>query len=211
LSGLRKSSTLVIESNNEQKNEIMKNLKSPIILFATLFAISLNAQTPGKYVSTKTHVKFFSTTPVEDIEAHNYATVGTIAPSSGEVIFSVPIQSFEFEKAMMQQHFNNEHFLESSVFPKAKFKGTITNLDEIDFTKNGEYKAKIEGDMTIKDKTNPINETGTIKVSGQVLTIDSSFDIILADYGITFNDSEMVSTKIGKSIEITINGEYEAE
>ena len=209
MSGLRKSSTLVIESINEQKNEIMKNLKLSIILFATLFAISLNAQTPGKYVSTKTHVKFFSTTPVEDIEAHNYATVGTISPSSGEVIFSVPIQSFEFEKAMMQQHFNNEHFLESSVFPKSKFKGAITNLDEIDFTKNGEYKAKIEGNMTIKDKTNPINETGTIKVNGQVLTIDSSFDIILADYGITFNDSEMVSTKIGKSIEITITGEYE--
>ena len=179
--------------------------------FITVFTFSLNAETPGKYVSTKTHVKFFSTTPVEDIEAHNYATVGTISPSSGEVIFSVPIQSFEFEKSMMQKHFNNEHFLESSVFPKSKFKGVITNLDEIDFTKNGEYTAKIEGNMTIKDETNPINETGIIIVSGQGLTIDSSFDIILAVYGITFNDSEMVSTKIGKSIEITITGEYEVD
>jgi polyisoprenoid-binding protein YceI len=193
------------------KFEIMKNQKIILVLFTAIFAFSLNAQTPGKYVSTKTHIKFFSTTPVEDIEAHNYATVSTIAPSSGEVIFSVPIQSFEFEKAKMQQHFNNEHFLESSVFPKAKFKGTITNLDEIDFTKKGEYKAEIEGNMTIKDKTNPINETGTIKVSGQVLTIDSSFDITLADYGITFSDSEKVSTKIGKSIEITITGEYEVQ
>ena len=187
----------------------MKNLKLTLILFTTLLAFSLNAQTSEKYVSTKTHIKFFSTTPVEDIEAHNYASVSTIKPSSGAVVFSVPIQSFEFEKAMMQQHFNNEHFLESSLFPKSKFKGVITNLEEIDFTENGEYKAEIEGSMTIKDKTNPINETGTIIVKDQVLTINASFNITLADYGITFNESEMVSTKIGKNIEITVTGEYE--
>ncbi len=189
----------------------MKNLKLAFILFTTLSVFTLNGQTSGKYVSTKTHIKFFSTTPVEDIEAHNYASVSTISPLSGELVFSVPIQSFEFEKAMMQEHFNNEHFLESSVFPKSKFKGVVTNLKEIDFTKDGEYKAEIEGTMTIKDKTNPINASGTITVKGQNLTINSTFNITLADYGITFNESEMVSTKIGKSIEITVAGEYEVQ
>jgi polyisoprenoid-binding protein YceI len=189
----------------------MKNLKFAFILFTTLSVLTVNGQIPGKYVSTKTHIKFFSTTPVEDIEAHNYATVSTIEPSSGKVIFSVPIQSFEFEKAMMQEHFNNEHFLESSVFPKSKFIATITNLEEIDFTKNGEYKAEIEGNMTIKDKTNPINETGTVKINGQILTINSTFHITLADYGIAFDESEMVSTKIGKNVEITVTSEYELQ
>ena len=128
----------------------MKSIKIALTLLAVVFVVSLNGQAPGKFVSSKTHIKFFSTTPVEDIEAHNYASLGTIAPSTGEVVFSVPMQSFEFEKAMMQQHFNNEHFLVTNVYPKSKFKGTITNLDEIDFTKNGEYKAEIKGEMTIK-------------------------------------------------------------
>ncbi len=189
----------------------MKNLKSAFIVLLALSVFSLNGQTPGKYVSTKTHIKFFSTTPVEDIEAHNYASVSTIAPSSGEVVFSIPIQSFEFEKAMMQQHFNNEHFLESNVYPKSKFKGSITNLEKIDFTKNGEYSAEIEGELTIKDKTNPINEAGTITVNGSVLTVNSTFQITLADYGITFNESEMVSTKVGKTIEITVTGDYNSQ
>ncbi|MGC9342104.1 MAG: YceI family protein, partial [Bacteroidales bacterium] len=83
--------------------------------------------------------------------------------------------------------------------------------DEIDFTKNGEYKASIEGEMTIKDKTNEINETGTIIVKGQNLTVNSVFDLTLADYGITFNESEMVSKKIAKTIEITINGVYDTQ
>ncbi len=212
MSGLDLLTTLVIEiKNNNEKIEIMKNLKFAFILFISLSVLTLNGQTPGKYISTKTHIKFFSTTPVEDIEAHNYATVSTIEPSSGKVIFSVPIQSFEFEKAMMQKHFNNEHFLESSMFPKSKLIATITNLEEIDFTKNGEYKAEIDGNMTIKDKTNPINETGTVKVNGQILTINATFHITLADYGIAFDESEMVSTKIGKSVEITVTGEYEVQ
>lgn len=189
----------------------MKKVTLSIMLIGFISLFSLSTMAQDRYVSSKMHIKFFSTTPVEDIEANNYASVSTINPSTGEVVFSVPMQSFEFEKALMQQHFNNEHFLETNVYPNSKFKGTITNLDEIDFTKNGEYKASIEGEMTIKDKTNEINETGTIIVKGQNLTVNSVFDLTLADYGITFNESEMVSKKIAKTIEITINGVYDTQ
>jgi len=186
----------------------MKNFKSRLFLAAAMIAFSIAAQSQDRYVSSKTHIQFFSTTPVEDIEAHNYASVSTIDPGTGEVVFSVPMQSFEFEKAMMQQHFNNEHFLESSVYPKSKFKATITNLDKIDFTKDGVYMAEIEGEMTIKDKTNPVKESGTITVKDQKLIVNAVFDLMLADYGITFDEAEMVSKKISKSIEITVVAEY---
>jgi len=189
----------------------MKNLKFALAIIATVSVLSLNGQTSGKFVSKNTHIKFFSTTPVEDIEAHNYASVSTLEPSSGEVVFSVPMQSFEFEKAMMQKHFNNEHFLVTSEYPKAKFKGLITNLDEIDFAEEGEYKAEIQGEMTIKDKTNPINETGTITVNKKDTEVNSTFSIVLADYGITFDEGEMVASKIGKTVEITVTGKYRVQ
>ena len=186
----------------------MKKLSSNLFLSLVLVTLSVITQAQDRYVSSKTHIKFYSTTPVEDIEADNYATVSTIDQSTGEVVFSVPIQSFEFEKAMMQEHFNNEHFLESNVYPKAKFKATITNLEKIDFTKNGVYQAEIEGEMTIKDLTNLLKETGTITVKDNSLLVNAVFDLVLADYGITFNDSEMVSTKIGKSVEVKVLAEY---
>ncbi|MCK5692161.1 MAG: YceI family protein, partial [Bacteroidales bacterium] len=85
------------------------------------------------------------------------------------------------------------------------------NLDEIDFTKNGEYQAEIQGQMTIKDKTNTLKEWGTITVEDQSLTVNAVFDLVLADYGITFADSEMVATKIGKSVEITVTAEYNSK
>jgi len=189
----------------------MKKIKAGLLLTVAFLAFSLGAQAQDRYVSSKTHIKFFSTTPVEDIEANNYATVSTIDPGTGVVVFSVPIQSFEFEKAMMQEHFNNEHFLESSVYPKSKFKATILNLDEIDFTNNGEYRAEIEGEMTIKDHTNSLKESGSITVKDQTLTVTATFDLVLADYGITFNDSEMVAKKIAKSVEITVTAVYDKQ
>jgi len=184
----------------------MKKLN--LYMAVVLVALSFMTQAQDRYVSFKTHIKFYSTTPVEDIEANNYSSVSTMDHRTGEVVFSVPIQSFEFEKAMMQQHFNNEHFLESSVYPKAKLIATITNLDAVDFSKNGEYQAVIEGEMTIKDKTNSLKETGTIVVKDQSLLVNAVFDLVLADYGIFFADSEMVSKKIGKSVEVTVAAEY---
>ena len=186
----------------------MKTQNSRLFLIVLLVAFSIMTQAQDRYVSSNTHIKFYSTTPVEDIEANNFSSVSTIDQGTGEVVFSVPIQSFEFEKAMMQEHFNNEHFLESSVYPKAKFKASITNLDAIDFTKNGEYQAVIEGEMTIKDLTNPLKESGTITVKDKSLIVNAVFDLVLADYGITFADSDMVSTKTGKSVEVTVVAEY---
>ncbi|MGC9342103.1 MAG: YceI family protein, partial [Bacteroidales bacterium] len=104
----------------------MKKVRLSIMLIGFISLFSLSTMAQDRYVSSKMHIKFFSTTPVEDIEANNYASVSTINPSTGEVVFSVPMQSFEFEKALMQQHFNNEHFLETNVYPHSKFKGTIT-------------------------------------------------------------------------------------
>ena len=67
---------------------------------------------------------------------------------------------------------------------------------------------EIEGEMSIKCKTKPIKETGTITVKDQTLIVNSVFDLVLADYGITFDESDMVSKKIGKSVEVTVAAEY---
>lgn len=189
----------------------MKKLSILLSGAALLFTITAFGQSAEKFISSKSHIKFFSTTPVENIEANNYAAVSTINPKTGDVVFSVPMQSFEFEKAMMQKHFNNEHFLETNIYPKSKLKGKITNIDEVDFSKDGEYKANFEGEITIKDKTSALKETGTITVTGNMLDIESTFNLTLADFDISFDEGEMVSTKIAKSVAVTVRSEYKSE
>lgn len=188
----------------------MKKLSLSTIILALFVTISATAQTSGKLVSTKTHIKFFSTTPAENIEANNNTAVGTINKETGEVVFSVPMQGFEFEKALMQKHFNSDAFLDTQKFPKAKLLGKITNLDKVDFAKDGSYEANVQGDMSIKGVTNPITEKGTVMVKGNTVQIQSKFNLTLGDYGISFVKGKP-STNIAKSVEVTIHSELQAQ
>jgi len=180
-----------------------------LAIVATLFLLVAGyGQSSDKLVSTKTHIKFFSTTPAEDIEANNTTSVGTINQKSGEVVFSIPMQGFEFKKSMMQKHFNGDKYLDTKTHPKAKLKANIINVDEVDFTKDGTYSADVEGELTIKDVTKSVKESGTIRVEGNVIKLQSIFNITLADYGITFMDGKP-STNIAKSVEVTVQAEYQ--
>jgi polyisoprenoid-binding protein YceI len=184
----------------------MKNkLKITAIAALSIALASFNIN--SKLTSSKTHVKFFSTTPAENIEANNYSTVSTIDTETGDVVFSVPMQSFEFEKALMQKHFNNKDFLDTKTYPKSKFVGSITNVSEINFEKDGNYNAKVKGELTIKDKTNSVNEKGIITIKNKKVNIHTKFNITLADYGISFSKGKP-SSNIAKTVEVIVIAEY---
>jgi len=185
-------------------------MKKTMLSLAVL-AFAFAAFSPASRLITKNgHVVFFSHTPVEDITANNYKVTGTIDPSSGEVVFSVPMQAFEFEKALMQEHFNGKDFLNTKAFPKAKFQGKITDLSAIHFNQDGSYTAAVAGDLTLKDVTNPVSANGTITVKGSTVTVEAKFPIALADYGIVFKKGKP-STNIAKSVDVTVKAEYQPE
>ncbi|MGM5469701.1 YceI family protein [Flavobacteriaceae bacterium LMO-SS05] len=181
-------------------------MKKSFLTIIALVTISLTVSAQ-KQVSSKTHVKFFSTTPAENIEANNYASVGTIDPASGDIVFSVPMQSFEFEKALMQEHFNSKKFLNTKANPKAKLTGKIANLDAVNFSKDGSYGAAVTGDLTINGVTKPINEKATVVVKDGSISLNSKFNITLADYEVAFKSGKP-STNIAKTVEVTVEAQY---
>lgn len=183
-----------------------------ILISATIMIMALNVtgQTSSRMVRSKTHIKFFSTTPAEDIEANNYSATSTINTYGGNIVFVVPMQGFEFEKALMQKHFNQENFLDTKTYPEARLVAKITNVNELDFTKDGKYDAMIEGDMTIKGVTKKIKEKGTVTVKGRMVEAKSVFNLTLADYGVEFVKGKP-SSNIAKTVEVTVLAEYQPE
>jgi polyisoprenoid-binding protein YceI len=122
----------------------------------------------------------------------------------------VPMQSFEFEKSLMQKHFNSSDFLDTKEFPKAKFAGKITNLSAINFSKDGSYEATATGELIIKDVPHSVNEKGVIKVEGGNVTLTLKMNITLGDYKIAFVKGKP-STNIAKSVEASIVSVYHPE
>lgn len=188
----------------------MKKISSIIVSLVVLIIFSAQVQAQGKFKSSKSHIKFYSHTVAEDIEANNYSSVSTIDTESGELVFSVPMQGFEFEKSMMQKHFNQDNFLDTKAHPKGKLVGKITNMDEIDFSKDGVYQADVEGELSIKGETKPISEKGSITVKDGNIGVESKFDLTLADYGISFVKGKP-STNVASVVEVTVMADYQVE
>ena len=60
------------------------------------------------------------------ITADNNNVASVIDAESGEVYIIVTMINFQFEKKLMQEHFN-ENYVESEKYPKATFNGIIIN------------------------------------------------------------------------------------
>lgn len=117
------------------------------------------------------------------------------------------MQSFEFEKSLMQEHFNSKKFLNTKANPKAKLVGKIVNLDKVNFKKDGTYAANVEGDLTINGVTNPVKEKAMITVKGGTISLSTKFNLTLADYKIAFKGGKP-STNIAKTVEITVEASF---
>src|SRR5437764_415808 len=104
-----------------------------IFLFLSIIALTATSLQAQKIYSAKAgKISFFSSAPLEDIEAKTSEVESKLAPANGQVVFMLLIKGFQFRNALMQQHFN-EDYMESTKFPKSDFKGMITNIKEIDF------------------------------------------------------------------------------
>lgn len=173
----------------------MKNLI--ILLLVFTFQIG-NAQ---KIVSIKSTTKFFSSATLEDITATTKKGKSVIDMSNGNIAFSIPINSFEFDKALMQEHFN-EKYMESEKFPKASFSGVI------DGWQNGKpiAKAVAKGKLTIHGVTKEIDAKGAVKVEKNKLVVTTKFNVRLEDYNVEV--PSLMFQKIAEVVEVTIRYEY---
>lgn len=151
------------------------------------------------------YIGFFSHTSMEDIKGDNNQVAAIIDISTGEMVFQALIKSFHFDRALMEEHFN-ENYMESDKFPKSSFKGKITNLSSVDFSKNGTYSVIVEGDLTIHNVTNKISTKGTIEVITGGINANSKFNIVPEDYKIVIPG--VVRDKIDKNLEVTVSMKY---
>ncbi|HBC79082.1 MAG TPA: YceI family protein [Bacteroidales bacterium] len=178
----------------------MKRLIFSIIILNLVF--SVNAQ---KYMTKNGFISFYGHTPMEDIKADNNQVASVLDISTGDLVFQVLIKSFHFDRALMEEHFN-ENYLESDKFPKATFKGKITNLQSVNFAKNGTYDVTVDGDLTIRDATNKVSAKGSIEVISGGINANSKFNISPEDYKI--NIPGVVREKIAKNLEVTVTMKY---
>ena len=167
-----------------------------------IFFICLSSAVAQKYFTKTGEISFYSKAPLENIEAHSKTAVAVLDTESGNLEFSVLIKSFQFEKALMQEHFN-ENYMESHKFPKAIFKGKIEDFQKVDLTKNGNHTVKVSGQLTIHGVTKDISTEGNIVLKNDEIQCKAEFYVAVADYNIVI--PSVVRDNIAKNVKIKVN------
>ena len=160
------------------------------------------ARAQGKYLTKTGLITFFSSSPIEDIEARNQQVAAVLDMRAGQVAFSVPIKAFVFKRTLMQEHFN-ENYLESDKYPKATFAGRFADFDAALLAAAGPHPVQVEGDLTLHGVTHHIRVPATVELRGGQLLAQATFPVASADYNIEI--PLLVRNNIAKIISVHVD------
>ncbi len=149
------------------------------LILSTCLLTQLDAQ---KIFATRNGKVSFEAPSDEDVKASNNEVTSRIA-DNGQMTFSLLIKGFKFKMAEMQEHFNDQ-YLESTKFPRADFKGTIQNLADVNFSKDGTYKITVKGDLTMHGVTKNITVNGTLDIKAGKPVANAKFTALMKDFSI---------------------------
>ena len=155
-----------------------------------------------KYAVEKSNVGFFSTTTLEDIKASNSKGASIFNTSTSEIVFSIPISEFEFDKSLMKEHFN-EKYMETEKYPKAKFQGSINGFDP---ARSRSQIITASGKLTMHGITKEVEIPGAMEVKNSRIEAGAKFIVKLADYQITI--PQLMWQNIADQVEVTLAFTY---
>jgi polyisoprenoid-binding protein YceI len=161
-------------------------MKAYLSIFALIIGLSASAQ---QYITRQGTLSFDAGSPLEDITATSNSATAVYDASDGKLGVQVLMTSFQFKRALMQEHFN-ENYVESEVYPKAVFKGRFDDGRAI-------------GALTIHGVTQDINVPATLTEENEIAHLLLEFEATIEEFGIAIPGA--VANKIDKQAKIQVD------
>jgi hypothetical protein len=154
-----------------------------------------------KMMTRTGEIKFEASVPsYEPVAAVNNSVSAVLDASNGEFATLALIKAFKFKVPLMEEHFN-ENYIESSKYPKATFKGKITNFDASKLNTAAKY--DLEGDLTIHGVTKKIKTKITLVQKDKKINAQSNFSVKAEDFDIKI--PSVVKSKVSQDVNIIID------
>ncbi len=157
-----------------------------------LFTVALIALTTTafsqQYLTREATLSFDAGSPLEDIYAVSESASAVYDAATGKLGVQVLMTSFQFKRALMQEHFN-ENYAESEKFPKAQFTGVFKGGEAI-------------GQLTIHGETKDIAVPCEILEADGTLLLNAEFPVDIESFGIAIPGA--VADKIAKEAKVQV-------
>lgn len=176
-------------------------MKTIITTIITVLITTASTYSQGIYESAEGSISFFSETPMENIDATNHKLRALLNTKSGEVAFIVTNNGFEFDKPLMEEHFN-ENYIESHKYKLSIFKGKV-NFKDVNLKKDGTYDVTASGTIDVHGVKKEREIQGTLEVKDGKLILICNFDILLKDHEIKI--PQIVTEKIAEAVQVKVN------
>lgn len=175
----------------------------------------------------KPQVTFRSSTSKEKFKGASVQLVGyAVAPNDGEVLpaklaaaeFRLPVVSLDTGNSSMNEHMLAKRWLNERAYSLVVF--TITDVQNVKLVREKEdstlYKAKLVGTMSLVGQEREMTVSAKITLKpesektkkiapGDLMTIRSTFHIVLSEFGLGINDPAIKGGSIAKKIKIDVN------
>jgi len=138
----------------------------------------INAQ--DKYFTREGSISFYSDAIVEDIKAVNSQVLSIVDLTTGKIAIQIKMRSFEFEKGLMKEHFN-ENYVASYKYPKATFSGKILHIESLS---SNNLKTEVVGKIKLHGKEKELRTAVVIKRDANKIIVKGVFNLKLADFDI---------------------------
>lgn len=173
-------------------------MKKTLLLLLLSF-ITVGAQ--EKWSTNKALLSFEASVPFfEPIQAKSATTSCILNTKKKTIVFVVNVKDFQFERSLMQQHFN-ENYLETKRYPKAIFKGTVLKFD-LSKISTFQNTYVMEGTITIHGKSKKMRVPAYFKKNGPKLELATSFNLNTDDFNIQI--PSLVRDKIAKNVHVNL-------
>jgi polyisoprenoid-binding protein YceI len=184
------------------------------ISFAQGFKVKASGEQTFNFEDKRNQVKFFSTTPLEDITGISNAVKGKVTLNVSDIknmkgSISIPVSSIKTAIDLRDEHLRSENWMDAENYPEISF--VIKSVGDVKVAADNKLEAKVTGDFTAHGVTKEVVADVSITyldaseqtkqfAPGDLLGVQAKFNIALSDFEV---ENMVVGQKVSENIEIT--------
>jgi len=182
--------------------------------FAQGFKVKATGEQTFNFEDKRNQVKFFSTTPLEDITGISNDVKGEVSLNVADIksmkgSITISVASIKTAIDLRDEHLRSENWLDAANYPDITF--AIKNVGDVKVLEENRIETKVTGDFTAHGVTKEtvadvtltyLDASEQTKQSGpgDLLGVQAKFNIALSDFEV---ENMIVGQKVADEIEIT--------
>ncbi|WP_299536763.1 YceI family protein [Ulvibacterium sp.] len=178
------------------------SIKLSLLILVLVHGATASLQAQEKYIDKNGIVIFEASERLfEEVKAANESVTAILSTETNQIASLALIKGFHFKNSLMEEHFN-ENYIESDLYPKAKFIGNLVDLNVLQLNENV-TEVPVQGVLEVRGERKEIYTVLKTQKIGDIISITGEFTVAPSDFAIEI--PKIVRNKIAKEVLVKLD------